>query len=131
MAALDTNILVRHFTQDDPAQVERVDALFYHHLAQAPVFISAVTVCELVWVLRRAYQYEKTAIIKVLDTMVHTPSLTIEHDERMLLALQDYRNGTADFADYLNARIAEHYGAAPLYTFDRQAAQHPLITCVP
>jgi predicted nucleic-acid-binding protein len=55
-AILDTNILVRLLTNDDPKQVESVQKC----LLQADRFIIPTTVlCELVWVLAGVYKLRR------------------------------------------------------------------------
>ena len=61
---IDTNVLIRFIVQDDPEQSKRAtDFLKNHCSEEAPGFISMVVMCEIVWVLRRAYGYSKSNII--------------------------------------------------------------------
>ena len=56
MIGLDTNVLLRYLTQDDPKQAERANNLILSQCTlQEPGQISLVVLCELVWVLRGAY----------------------------------------------------------------------------
>lgn len=48
MAAIDTNVLVRLVTRDDPAQYEKAQAFVGKH---QPVLVTQLSVLELVWVL--------------------------------------------------------------------------------
>jgi predicted nucleic-acid-binding protein len=49
MIGLDTNVLVRYLVQDDPEQSAAAGSLFDTFTAEAPGFISAVSIVELVW----------------------------------------------------------------------------------
>jgi AbrB family looped-hinge helix DNA binding protein len=49
MIELDINVLVRYLVQDDPEQSAAGGSLFDTFTAEAPGFISAVSIVELVW----------------------------------------------------------------------------------
>lgn len=56
MIGLDTNILVRYLTQDDPVQSPKATELIERRLTEHdPGFISVLAMVETVWVLERAY----------------------------------------------------------------------------
>ena len=55
MIGLDTNVLVRYVTQDDPAQSAKASHLIESLTVAAPGFVSLVSVVELVWVLQSCY----------------------------------------------------------------------------
>jgi len=57
MIALDTNVLVRFLTQDDPGQ-GRLASTFIGSLTEAnPGFVCREVLVELVWVLERSYGF--------------------------------------------------------------------------
>ncbi len=51
MKGLDTNVLVRYITRDDPGQ-ERTASRFLDsaRTRAEPIFVNAIVLCELVWV---------------------------------------------------------------------------------
>jgi predicted nucleic-acid-binding protein len=56
MIGLDTNILIRYITQDDPVQATIATEMLERRLtAKNPGFVSVVAMVETVWVLDRAY----------------------------------------------------------------------------
>ena len=55
MIGLDTNVLARYVMQDDPRQSPRATRLMESLSAEAPGFVSVVTLVELVWVLSGSY----------------------------------------------------------------------------
>jgi predicted nucleic-acid-binding protein len=57
--ALDTNLLVRLLTGDDPEQARRVADLID---ASPACFVPITVVLELEWVLRGAYRLERGAV---------------------------------------------------------------------
>ena len=68
MIGLDTNVLIRHVTQDDPAQSPRASALIEGRLTEEePGFVSIVTLAETAWVLDRVYKYPHDQIAAAED----------------------------------------------------------------
>ena len=49
--------------------------------------------------------------------------LTFESETALEVALQLYREGSADFADCLHIALATQAGEQPLWTFDKGAAK--------
>ena len=62
MQALDTNVIVRFLTGDDPKQAARARALIGH----APVFVARAVLLEVEWVLRGVYERPAAQIIPAL-----------------------------------------------------------------
>ena len=60
MIGLDTNVLVRYVTQDDPVQSPKASRLIESLTTASPGFVSLVSVVELVWVLQSSYQSAKS-----------------------------------------------------------------------
>jgi predicted nucleic-acid-binding protein len=124
MIGLDTNVLVRYFTQDDPAQSRRATKLMETHCTkEAPGFVSVVVLCELIWVLDSGYGYEKIAIARLLRGMLSTPALLLENQDRVSRALSLYESGDAGFSDCLIAKSCDDEAAVPVYTFDKAAVK--------
>lgn len=48
MRAVDTNVIIRYLTGDDPAQVVKARAI----IGREPVFVPGTVVLEVEWVLR-------------------------------------------------------------------------------
>jgi predicted nucleic-acid-binding protein len=119
MRGLDTNVLVRYLAQDDPDQSRRANSLLQEAASQGErCFINSVVLCELVWVLRGAYGYEKDEICMVIDKLLSTVEFSIEDKELAYRALEDYRSG-GDFADHLIGWRNQKAGCDITVTFDR------------
>jgi predicted nucleic-acid-binding protein len=122
MIGLDTNILVRYLTHDDPLQTVVARTIIQAFSPDAPGFISMVVIVELIWVLQSAYGFEKDEIERVLETLLRSKDLVIEQAESVSQALRAFRPSRADFSDCLIERIG--YAAKCQYTvtFDQNAA---------
>lgn len=124
MPALDTNVLVRHVVRDDTSQLAAATRLIEDCIANGQTLFVPVTVTlELEWVLRASYEFGKDTVMQVLASLFSTAELTFESERALEVALQLYREGTADFADCLHVALAAQAGELPLWTFDRRAAK--------
>ena len=112
MIALDTNILVRCLTQDDPIQVPIARRLLGH---EAGVFIAKTVLLEAEWVLRAAYGLSRRFIHGALLGVCGLPHVSLENPAHLAQALSDYAGGM-DFADALHAASCQ--ADEGLHTFD-------------
>ena len=120
MRGLDTNVLVRYLTQDDPVQSRRANAVIAEAVDRGEqCSINAIVLCELVWVLRDAYGLDKPTVVATLATLLDTAQLVVEQADLARHALDDYRRGRGDFADYLIGWRNRETGCSDTVTFDR------------
>jgi predicted nucleic-acid-binding protein len=124
MPALDTNVLVRYIVRDDSAQLAAARRLIETCVTKGQTLFVPVTVSlELEWVLRASFEYGKDEVIHVLASLFSAAELSFESERALEVALQLYREGSADFADCLHVALAAQAGEAPLSTFDKRAAK--------
>lgn len=123
MIGLDTNVLVRYVTQDDPVQSAKASELIESLTTASPGFVSMVSIVELVWVLQSCYQSAKSDVVTVLETLLRTRELTVEHGEIIWQALRKFVANKADFADCLIERCAHAAGCTYTATFDLNATK--------
>lgn len=122
MIALDTNVLVRHATEDEPDQTRIARAFLDRLSPEEPGFVSIVVLAELYWVLRRGRPHlSAEAAHDVVEILLDAPEIEIEDEESVTRALDRSRAG-ADFADALIGDAAALYGCSETVTFDRRAA---------
>ena len=105
MVGLDTNVLVRYLTHDDPTQTAAATRLMSSLSLDSPGFLSLIVISELVWVLAISYRYQKKEIEQVLESLLRTKELVIERADLVSQALRTFRGGRADFADCLIERF--------------------------
>ena len=115
--ALDTNVLVRLLTNDDPQQAQRVAQLIDGSPA---CFIPITVTLELEWVLRGAYRLPREVVIQAFEGLLAIPQLHLEAEEHVLCALEWHRQGL-DFADALH--LARSEGGGALMSFNRALAR--------
>lgn len=127
MIGIDTNVLVRYIVQDNSVQAKQAAVTLESNCTHdKPGFISLIVLCELVWVLRGAYKYQKPVVVEVLHQILSTAELLVDESGLALAALKEYEKGQADYADYLIARIAKDRGVSRLVTFDNKAGKEEI-----
>lgn len=122
MKGLDTNILLRYLTQDDPDQFTRARRIFDHaENSGESLRINAIVLCELVWVLRGgSYRLGREELAATLEMLLETSILEIEHRDQVREALSDFRIGEGDFPDYLIGQLNASAGCGKTWSFDRK-----------
>jgi predicted nucleic-acid-binding protein len=120
MIGLDTNLLVRYLTRDDPRQFAKARTFIEQAASREErLLINTVVLCELSWVLDSAYGYTRAEIADVLERILATAQFEIEHAHESRMALADFKSTKADFADALIGRVNRLHGATRTATFDR------------
>ena len=120
MIGADTNVLVRYLTEDDAVQVRSVDSVIERAVADGTrLHVDDVVLCEVVWVLRAVYRFGKDAIARALDQILSTGVFSFHDRELLRQALEAYRAGAADFADYVIGMRNTRAGCTHTVTLDR------------
>jgi len=126
MIGLDTNLLVRYFTQDDPVQSAIATEVLEDRLTrQEPGFISIVAIAEMVWVLDRSYGLGMDAIANVIERLLAAETLVIECEREVFTAMAASREGHGRFADALIGALNTRAGCSRTLSFDRRALRLP------
>jgi len=126
---LDTSVLVRYLTQDDAAQARRANATIAETTDKGDrLTINVIVLCELVWVLRDAYGFDKGTVITTLERILDTAQFVVEDRDAVRRAVDDYRRGPGDLSDYLIGWRNRQAGCADTVTFDRDLRKSRLFT---
>jgi predicted nucleic-acid-binding protein len=115
MRAVDTNVLVRLMTRDDPGQTKRAEAFI------APgAWVSHLALAEATWVLDAVYERTPSAIAAAIDMLLNHETLTVQDADTVASAVLRYRERPRlGFSDCLMLEVARKAGHVPLGTFDR------------
>jgi predicted nucleic-acid-binding protein len=117
--AVDTNVLARFLVADDEAQAAAATAAFAAADRQrVSLFVSQIVLCELVWVLARAYRQSRPAIVGVLESLLRSRGLEVEGRDEVGRAVVAFASGKGDFADYLVRERSRAAGCESVLTFD-------------
>lgn len=127
MRGLDTNVLVRFLTQDDPAQAKKANDLIETAAARGErLHLDVIVLCELVWVLQSAYGFDKPTVVDVLDKILSAAQFSVSDRNSLRRALTVYRRESGDFSDYAIGLRNQHAGCSDTVTFDRTLGPSPL-----
>lgn len=121
MIGLDSNVLVRFLTHDDPEQTPRAVARLAVLTADDPGYLATVVAAETYWVLTRAYRYSKAEAGEIVAALSRRDEIRCEDEAAIAYALNASRDG-ADFADALIAHAHRRAGCTRTVTFDQRAA---------
>ena len=125
MVGLDTNVLVRFITDDDPLQSPIARRAIEGAAAQSTLLHICVPVlCELVWVLGTPpYGYARSEIADTIELLLEADALEIEARDLVRAAARAYRSGSADFTDLLIGGLNRRSGCRTTLTFDVAAGE--------
>jgi predicted nucleic-acid-binding protein len=112
MTAVDTNVLVRLLTADDPAQHAAARSLF----EAESIWIAKTVLLETAWVLRSLYGFEDDAICTALTKLLGLPGVQVEEAPAVASALVLTRAGL-EFADALH--LTSRPDGAAFVSFDK------------
>jgi predicted nucleic-acid-binding protein len=119
---LDTNVLIRYFTQDDERQAALASDVIDGLTESDPGHVTLIALAEIWWVLRVAYDTDRESVAGIFNGLLDSKEIIVEHAETVRRALQRVGRG-ADFADSLIHERGVDAGCARTITFDEKAAQ--------
>jgi predicted nucleic-acid-binding protein len=115
MRGVDTNVLIRLITRDDPAQVATAD-----EFVEKGGWVSVLALVEATWVLSAVYERSPRDIANAIEMLLHHRSLTLQDPDVVAAALISFRKRPAlGFSDCMLLEVARKAGHLPLGTFDR------------
>lgn len=113
MRAIDTNVVVRFLTADDPAQAAAARRV----IEAGDIFVATTVIVECEWVLRAGYGFGPQDIAGALRGLGGLAEVTLEEPAEIAQAI-DWMCEGMDFADALHVARASHCEA--FLTFDQR-----------
>jgi len=118
---IDTNLLVRYLTEDDPAKAKAVDALLSKAgRGEIKILVPSIVIAELVWVLESFYKMESQGIAELVDAVLNTPGVEVMDKTIIKSALKLYKVKNIDMIDAWIIEFAKEAGVGAIYTFDKK-----------
>jgi predicted nucleic-acid-binding protein len=115
MVAVETNVLVRLITRDDPKQVAAAEAF-----VPRGAWVSHLVLAETTRVLSAAYGLGASTIATAVAMLLNHEQLALEEPDVVSAALDQFKRRPAlGFSDCLVLEIARKAGHLPLGTFDK------------
>jgi predicted nucleic acid-binding protein len=120
---VDTNILVRAITGDDPIQSPAAAELFVRiGVGEIDAMISMTVIFETVFVLESTYRLDRQAIAHAVETIARAPGIQFRNDEARFVegtvALY-LAHPQLSFADCYHAALSLEFCSGEIYTYDR------------
>ena len=126
MIGIDTNILLRLWLDDDPAQNKRIDALLAEHGSTPDsLLVTDVVLVEAVWVLRSAYDQDKDAQLIAVRSLLEEIAFAFEDRDAIAAAVALFEAGPCGFADCLVVAKHARRGCDFTATLDRGMRKLP------
>jgi len=116
IAYVDTNVLVRHLTNDPPDQASRSTAILEN---AERLILTDVVVAELVYVLESYYERPRKQIAESVQSLLTLSSIAVSDHDLLLRAIELYEHTRLDFAEAYLAAAAELTGVGTVASFDR------------
>jgi len=122
MIGIDTNVLVRYLAQDDRHQAV-IASNFIENVCSEdnPGFVNLITLCELIWVLKRHYIISPDQITRIMEQLLRTSQLVIQNPQVAWLAIEAFHTSNADFADCIIAQVNRANHCSSTVTLDVDA----------
>ena len=121
MIGIDTNVLLRLWLDDDPAQSRRIDVLLGEHgQAAGSLLVSDVVLAEAVWTLGSAYSQGKAEQLKAVRSLLDEAAFAFESRDAVAAALAFCERSTCGFSDCLIAAKHAALGCEFTATFDKR-----------
>ena len=119
MRAIDTNVLVRRVTRDDPRQAAKADAF-----VATGAWVSLLALAEATWVLASVYEMSLPEVATSVRMLLAHEQLTIQDPDVVEAALAGIEGKPAvSFSDALLLELARKAGHLPVGTFNHSLAK--------
>lgn len=116
MRAVDTNVLVRLISRDDPQQLATAEAYIRNG-----AWVSTLVLAETSWVLSSVYGLVDDQIATVVEMLLSHQQLSLQDAEVVSAALHHFRTPPSPgFTDCLILEVARKAGHLPFGTFDKR-----------
>lgn len=125
MIALDTNVLLRFVLADTREPHTAIAERWMRRHAARGIYVDDIVLCEVEWVLRARYRWQRAAVAELLAELCDSEALALADPSVVRHALASYRAGRGDFSDYLIRERCRQRGAAPVATLDRAIGKEP------
>lgn len=131
MIGIDTNILLRLWLNDDPAQSKRIDVLLAAHgSTPGSLLVTDVVLVEAVWTLKSAFEQDKQAQLIAVRSLLDETAFAFEDREAVAAALGLFEAGSCGFADCLIVAKHGRSGCEFSATFDKAMRKLPRVKVI-
>ena len=117
---IDTNIVLRYLTMDDPVQYPHCRNLFKKaQNGEMLLVTSTLVIAELIWTLASYYRVPKDQIIEKVSIIVGSDAIRIPDKDLIAEALLLYGRKNVDYVDAYNSVLMRQLGLKEIYSYDK------------
>jgi predicted nucleic-acid-binding protein len=128
MIGLDSNIVLRAITGDDPVQSPLARRYLSMLSGDRPGVLNAVVLVEIAWTLRTTYKYRRHEVLDCIEKLMGSNAYHVADRDAVVRALEISFEYAIEFADALIGELNRAVGCATTMTFDGGASQTPGFT---
>lgn len=119
MRLIDANVILRFLTRDDKKKSDACENLFEKAVyGTEELFISDMTVAEVIWVLEKVYKCGRDEIRLGIEKIVNTPNLAFSDKDLLYDAINLYSQSGIDFIDAYHVALMHIKGINQIYSYD-------------
>lgn len=125
---VDTDVIIRLVTGDDPAKRQAATRLFQHvENGELELAIPDIAIADAVYVLasRRLYGLPREDVAMALTTILRLSGIHVRNKRTMLEALDLYRSTNLDFGDCYIVASMRQSDTRIVYAYDRDFDRFP------
>jgi predicted nucleic-acid-binding protein len=124
---IDTNVLLRYLVEYENRNqtAQATEFIASCEAARESAYVSCIVLCELAWVLHRAFGLTKLEITNHIAQLLETDLFEVEELEVVRKAIAKSRLDPGDFADHLIGQLNLARGCRDTVTFDRALRSDP------
>ena len=116
---VDTNVFLRFFVKDVESQYRKAEDLFEKaERGEIRLETSDLVIAEIVWVLESYYDFSKSEIKEVVDTILESKNIRVSNHAKIEDAVSRYASGKIDFIDAYNIAYIKARDLQKVATFD-------------
>ena len=126
MIGIDTNILLRLWLNDDPAQNKRIDSLLAEHgSTPGSLLVTDGVLAQAMWTLRSVFDQDKAGQLIAVRSLLHETAFAFDDREAVIQAVEMFERGSCGFSDCLIVAKHARQGCDFTATFDRGMRKLP------
>lgn len=119
MRAVDANVLIRYFAEDDKNKTDRCEALLEKVVKkEIDLYIMDIVIAEVVWVLESLYQFDRLKIRECLMRVLNTPCINFQNKSVISEAITFYADKNVDFIDAYQAAFMKDSKIKTIFSYD-------------
>lgn len=123
MIAVDTNVLLRAFVEDDPRQSHLAQQFLTNAVGvDNPAWVATIVLAEMAWLPRNRFGFNDESVRDVIARLLGAVEVVVENRAAVLAALA---SEGIDFTDALVHASGQVAGCSATVTFDRKFARQP------